>query len=316
MTQKAKRKLSEISFDHEGAHLALCSKSQGAANNWNKALIMKGHNFSPEFIQKMQAIQVTMTIPEFLSRFFMLWEEDVEFLSQLLGYVEPPEDEQAEAVDDYNKWIEERFQSFSIIKSLHEAKSLPDALSKLTEQDYLDVLTDQVEIEKALNAFTKEKQSQVDTSTNVENTKVEASASRVNKSKKEKQMATPEMVEKAKFVEVQKQLEDQKVELAKALEQLNKIEQEKKEAIVKSKTEAVKAVVKDEKQAAVVVKAALALEDQADFDALVEVFKSMNALLEKSGLFQEQGVSAEAAEDKPGETKLMKALKARHQAKQ
>lgn len=316
MTQKAKRKLSEISFDHEGAHLALCSKSQGAANNWNKALIMKGHNFSPEFIQKMQAIQVTMTIPEFLSRFFMLWEEDVEFLSQLLGYVEPPEDEQAEAVDDYNKWIEERFQSFSIIKSLHEAKSLPDALSKLTEQDYLDVLTDQVEIEKALNAFTKEKQSQVDTSTNVENTKVEASASRVNKSKKEKQMATPEMVEKAKFVEVQKQLEDQKVELAKALEQLNKIEQEKKEAIVKSKTEAVKAVVKDEKQAAVVVKAALALEDQADFDALIAVFKSMNALLEKSGLFQEQGVSAEAAEDKPGETKLMKALKARHQAKQ
>jgi len=75
-------------------------------------------------------------------------------------------------------------------------------------------------------------------------------------------------------------------------------------------------VVKDEKQAAVVVKAALALEDQADFDALVEVFKSMNDLLEKSGLFQEQGVSAEAAEDKPGETKLMKALKARHQAKQ
>ena len=146
MTQKAKRKLSEISFDHEGAHLALCSKSQGAANNWNKALIMKGHNFSPEFIQKMQAIQVTMTIPEFLERFFMLWEEDVEFLSQLLGYVEPPEDEQAEAIDDYNKWIEERFQSFSIIKSLHEAKSLPDALSKLTEQDYLDVLTDQVEI--------------------------------------------------------------------------------------------------------------------------------------------------------------------------
>ena len=316
MTQKAKRKLSEISFDHEGAHLALCSKSQGAANNWNKALIMKGHNFSPEFIQKMQAIQVTMTIPEFLGRFFMLWEEDVEFLSQLLGYVEPPEDEQAEAVDDYNKWIEERFQSFSIIKSLHEAKSLPDALSKLTEQDYLDVLTDQVEIEKALNAFTKEKQSQVDTSTNVENTKVEASASKVTKNKKEKQMATPEMVEKSELIALQKSLDDQRVALEKALADVKRYEDEKKEAIVKSKTDAVKAVVKDEKQAAVVVKAALALEDQADFDALVEVFKSMNALLEKSGLFQEQGVSAEAAEDKPGETKLMKALKARHQAKQ
>ena len=261
----------------------------------------------------MQQIQVTYELPEFLRKVFGMYYEDAEVLAKMLGYVEP-EDEETEDYDDwYENYIEEKLSAFTIIKSLHEAKNLPEALAQLTEQDYLDVLNDQVLIEKALKAFDSKKS---DTSTNVENTKVEASASRVNKSKKEKQMATPEMVEKAKFVEVQKQLEDQKVELAKALEQLNKIEQEKKEAIVKSKTEAVKAVVKDEKQAAVVVKAALALEDQADFDALVEVFKSMNALLEKSGLFQEQGVSAEAAEDKPGETKLMKALKARHQAKQ
>lgn len=316
MTQKAKRKLSEISFDHEGAHLALCSKSQGAANNWNKALIMKGHNFSPEFIQKMQAIQVTMTIPDFLERFFMLWEEDVEFLSQLLGYVEPPEDEQAEAVDDYNKWIEERFQSFSIIKSLHEAKNLPDALSKLTEQDYLDVLTDQAVIEKALTEFTKGAKPEANTSTKVEK-QVEASASKVTKKNKGKQMTQEtEMVEKSALTAIEKAMQETQVELQKAKELVKQYEEEKKEAIVKSKTDAVKAVVRDEKQAAVVVKAALALEDQADFDALVEVFKSMNELIEKSALFQEQGVSAEAAEDKPGETKLMKALKARHQAKQ
>ena len=125
-----------------------------------------------------------------------------------------------------------------------------------------------------------------------------------------------EMVEKSALIELQKSLDDQRVALEKALADVKRFEDEKKEAIVKSKTDAVKAVVKDEKQAAVVVKAALALEDQADFDALIAVFKSMNNLLEKSGLFQEQGVSAEASEDKPGETKLMKALKARHQAKQ
>ena len=307
MTQKAKRKLSEISFDHEGAHLALCSKSQGAANNWNKALIMKGHNFSPEFIQKMQQVQVTMELPDFLEKFFYVWGKDAEFLASLMGWVKPPEDEAEEARDDYNSWVEDHFTSFSIIKSLHEAENLPDALAQLTEQDYLDVLSDQVQIEKAIKAFDEES----DISAKKVESKVEASASKVNKSKKEKQMATPEMVEKAKFVEVQKQLEDQKVELAKALEQLNKIEQEKKEAIVKSKTDAVKAVVKDEKQAAVVVKAALALEDQADFDALVEVFKSMNDLLEKSGLFQEQGVSAEAAEDNK-ESKLAQVIKSKY----
>ena len=319
MTQKPKRKLKNIDFSDDMSHIALVSKNQGGpASGANYSLVLKNvDNPSPEFIQKMQAIQVTMTIPDFLERFFMLWEEDVEFLSQLLGYVEPPEDEQAEAVDDYNKWIEERLQSFSIIKSLHEAKSLPDALSKLTEQDYLDILADQAEIEKVLKALDKEsKGSEADTSTNVENTKVEASASKVTKNKKEKQMATPEMVEKSELIALQKSLDDQRVALEKALADVKQYEDEKKEAIVKSKTDAVKAVVKDEKQAAVVVKAALALEDQADFDALIAVFKSMNDLLEKSGLFQEQGVSAEASEDKPGETKLMKALKARHQAKQ
>ena len=318
MTQKAKRRLSDISFSHEGAHLALCSKSQGAANNWNKALIMKGHNFSPEFIQKMQQIQVTYELPDFLRKVMGMYYEDAEVLARMIGYVEPENEE-----DDYDDWyenyIEEKLQSFTIIKSLHEAKNLPEALSKLTEQDYLDVLQDQMLIEKALNTeLDKETEvSKADTSTKVENTKVEASASKKKNPKKETKMTQEtEMVEKAKFVEIQKQFEDQKIALEKAMEQLGKIEQEKKEAIVKSKTDAVKAVVKDEKQAAVVVKAALALEDQADFDALVEVFKSMNDLLEKSGLFQEQGVSAEATEDKPGETKLMKALKARHQAKQ
>ncbi len=308
--QKAKRKLKGFDFAKEGAAVALVGPSVGGPANGIPTLIAKANNFSPEFIKKMQQIQVTMELPDFLEKFFGIWGSDAEVLARLMGYVEPEDEDEVED-DWWENYIEEKLSAFTIIKSLHEAKNLPEALSQLTEQDYLDVLNDQVLIEKALKAFDEES----DTSTNVENTKVGASASRVNK-KKEKQMATPEMVEKAKFVEVQKQLEDQKVELAKALEQLNKIEQEKKEAIVKSKTEAVKAVVKDEKQAAVVVKAALALEDQADFDALVEVFKSMNDLLEKSGLFQEQGVSAEAAEDKPGETKLMKALKARHQAKQ
>lgn len=308
MTQKAKRRLSEISFDHEGAHLALCSKSQGAANNWNKALIMKGHNFSPEFIQKMQEVQVTMELPDFLKRFFMLWEDgDAEFLAGLMGYVEPPEDEVMEAKDEMNKWIEERFTSFSVIKSLHEAKNLPDALSRLTEQDYLDVLQDQFEIEKALKEFDSKKS---DTSTKVES-KVEASASKKNKEKQMTQEA--EMVEKSALIELQKSLDDQRVALEKALADVKRYEDEKKEAIVKSKTDAVKAVVKDEKQAAVVVKAALALEDQADFDALVEVFKSMNALIEKSALFQEQGVSAEADEapKKNGVLEIIKSQQAK-----
>jgi len=305
--QKAKRKLKGFDFSKEGAAVALVGPSVGGPANGIPILIAKANNFSPEFIKKMQQIQVTYELPEFLRKVFGLYYEDSEVLAKMLGYVEP-EDEETEDYDDwYENYIEEKLSAFTIIKSLHEAKNLPEALAQLTEQDYLDVLNDQVLIEKALKEF----DAKSNASANSVEKPVEAPASKVNKSKKEKQMATPEMVEKAKFVEVQKQLEDQKVELAKALEQLNKIEQEKKEAIVKSKTDAVKAVVKDEKQAAVVVKAALALEDQADFDALVAVFKSMNDLLEKSGLFQEQGVSAEAAEANK-ESKLAQVIKSKY----
>ena len=317
---KAKRQLKGFDFSKSDARVALVGPSVGGPANGIPTLIAKANNFSPEAIKKMQQIQVTYELPEFLRKVFGLYYEDSEILAKMLGYVEP-EDEETEDYDDwYENYIEEKLQSFTIIKSLHEAKNLPEALSKLTEQDYLDVLQDQMLIEKALKTELdkEEKSSKADTSaTNVENTKVEASASKQVKKNKEKQMTqATEQVEKSQLVEVQKALEGKEVELQKALSKLAEIEEAQKQAIVKSKTDAVKAVVKDEKQAAVVVKAALALEDQADFDALVEVFKSMNDLLEKSGLFQEQGVSAEAAEDKPGETKLMKALKARHQAKQ
>ena len=313
MTQKPKRKLKNIDFSEDTSHIALVSKHQGGpANGADYSLVLKNlNNPSPEFIQKMQQIQVTYELPDFLRTVMGMYYEDAEVLARMMGYVEPEKEE--EDYDDwYENYIEEKLSAFTIIKSLHEAKNLPEALAQLTEQDYLDVLNDQVLIEKALKEF----DAKSNASANSVEKPVEASASKVNKSKKEKQMATPEMVEKEKLTAIEKALNDQKVELEKALAQVKQYEDEKKEAIVKSKTDAVKAVVKDEKQAAVVVKAALALEDQADFDALVEVFKSMNDLLEKSGLFQEQGVSAEAAEDKPGETKLMKALKARHQAKQ
>ena len=317
MTQKPKRKLKNIDFSDDTSHIALVSKHQGGpANGADYSLVLKNlNNPSPEFIQKMQQIQVTYELPDFLRKVMGMYYEDAEVLARMMGYVEPEKEE--EDYDDwYENYIEEKLQSFTIIKSLHEAKNLPEALSKLTEQDYLDVLQDQMLIEKALNTELdkEEKSSKADTSTDVENTKVEVSTSKVTKKNKGKQMTQEtEMVEKAKFVEIQKQFEDQKIALEKAMEQLGKIEQEKKEAIVKSKTDAVKAVVKDEKQAAVVVKAALALDSQEDFDALVEVFKSMNALIEKSALFQEQGVSAEADEapKKNGVLEIIKSQQAK-----
>ena len=312
-TTKAKKRITDLTFDHDGAHLALCSKSQGAANNWNKALIMKGHNFSPEIIQKMQAVQVTMSIPDFLKKFFWLMEEDAKFLASIMGYVEPPEDESQEAVDDYNEWVKDNFESFSIIKSLHESKNLPESLSKLTGEQYLSVLNDQSVIEKALKEFAEGSKPDANASTNVE--KVEASASKVTKTKKGKNMTqevTPEMVEKSALTAIEKAMEDTKVELQKALAQVKQFEEEKKQAVVKSKTDAITALVKDEKQAEVLVKAALALDTQEDFEALVGVVKALVEQVDKSDLFKEVGASASADETKTEESKLAQVIKSKY----
>lgn len=317
MTQKPKRKLKNIDFSDDTSHIALVSKHQGGpANGADYSLVLKNlNNPSPEFIQKMQQIQVTYELPDFLRKVMGMYYEDAEVLARMMGYAEPEKEE-----DDYDDWyenyIEEKLQSFTIIKSLHEAKNLPEALSKLTEQDYLDVLQDQMLIEKALNTELdkEEKSSKADTSTKVENTKVEASASRKKNKEKNMTQATPEMVEKSALTAIEKAMQETQVELQKAKELVKQYEAEKKQAIVKSKTDAVTAVVKDEKQAAVIAKAALALESDEDFTAFVEVVKALQAQVEASDAFKEIGASG-SAEEKKQESSLTQAIKAKYAAK-
>ena len=89
--QTKKRVMKNVTFDHENAHLALCSKEQGVANNADYALILKSQGASEEFIEKMQQVQITLELPDFLNRFFNIWEEDADVLATMMGYVEPAE---------------------------------------------------------------------------------------------------------------------------------------------------------------------------------------------------------------------------------
>ena len=310
---KAKRKLKEISFDGESAHIALVSKEQGGpANGADYSLILKNtEGRSQEFIEKASKIQVTMDIVEFIERFFSVWGSDALVLASLMGY----EKEESENDDwDYDDWIQEKVNSFQILKGLNEADNKVSALSKLTEQDYLSVLTDQAVIEKALTELAKGSVPKADTSTTSVEKQVEASASRKKNKEKNMTQATPEMVEKSALTAIEKAMQETQVELQKALEQVKQYEAEKKQVIVKSKTEAVTAVVKDEKQAAVITKAALALESDEDFTAFVEVVKALQAQVEASDAFKEIGASG-SAEEKKQESSLTQAIKAKYAAK-
>ena len=314
-TKQVKRKLSEIDFSGEDSHIALCHKDQGVANNADYALVLKASKFSDEAVAKMQQVKVTMELPDFLRRFFDLWYDDAEVLAAMMGYVEPVEAPTEEIQD----WIQSRMAAFEIIKSAHEASNISDVLTKLDETEYLSLLKDQALIEKAFKKI--DKLNKANKTANTESGKptmklvaasddstsasVEKNVGPTGSVNKGKLMTHEtkvieqeiEVVEKSQFVAVEKALAEQKVALEKAMQTIAQFETEKKEAIVKSKTAAVQAVVKNEKQLGIILKAALALEDTADFEALVAVVKEMQEQLEKSSLFKELADTTPAKEE-------------------
>lgn len=290
-----KRKLSEIDFSADGAHVALTSKSQGySANGKPLALVMKAR--SKELIEKVQQIQVTMELPDFLRKFYGLYWEDSEVLARVLGYV-PPEKEESEEWS-YDDWIQEKVEGYVVIKSLKENEDLSSQIASLSDDDYLKLVQAQKTLEPLLVSKAADS-SATDDKTSIGTEVKDEVVTSVKKMKKEENMPanTPEMVEKSALVALQKSLDDAKAKLQKAEAEAAALLAEKKEAIVKSKTATVADLV-DAKHKDILVKAALALETDEDFDAFVLALKDTKEVIEKSALFSETGASGDAEEDK------------------
>lgn len=310
--RQAKRKLSDIDFSREDAHIALVSKQQGGpANGADYALIMKAANRSPEFVEKMQAVQVTLELPEFLERFFHLYGSDAEVLARLMGYVEEEKEENEEG-DYWENYIQERLSSFKVLETLKESEDISKSVSELTEEQHLNVLNDQ----KYLEDLIKQVQSKKD-ATGVSGA-VKSPKGRISK-KKEIPMSQEdvkqdepkvEMVEKAQFESIEKALTETKELLKAAQEQLVAFQAKEKEAITKARFAQVKDAVGDEAVATVLFKAVGLVEDQAVVEEVVKALAGLKAQVEQSDLFKEVGASAQdqsPAVEESGVTKLLKA---------
>ena len=354
INRKAKRKLSNIDFSKQGSHIALVSTEQGGpASGHDYALVMKAVNFSEDFIQKASQVKVTLEITEYLRRFFNMYYEDAEVLARTLGLTTAMQDKEAEdmmeaeAQDEpstYEDYIQSKMESFELIKSLYEADSIPEVLSKLDEDEYLSMLKDQEQLEKAFKKIdkasvqadktSKQKNSakatlvvkaeegsteaiaKAEQSDDKTEAKVEPSET-INKGTsmtKEVQVAeiekTVEVVEKSQLDAIQKAFNEQKEELQKALELVTKFETERKEAIRKARLEQVKTAVKDQAKADVLFKALGLVEDETDFQAVVKTLADMQSVIDKSDLFVEKGVQVEA-DEKVKESAVARVIKAR-----
>ena len=341
--RKAKRKLSDIDFSKEDSHIALVSASQGGpANGADYQLVIKASNFSEETIQKMQQVKVTMELPDFLQKFFSLYYDDAQILAAMMGYVRPVDSEVLPSSDYWSEYINSQLASFEILKSVYESENTVESLSQLDEHQYLAMLKDQETLEKAFKKIdkanqAKEKEQQVkakpkvklvtakestvvksaeDTSVTrevkqeVTSSDVIAEKSAVTKGKqmtKETQVIEQEVevIAKAEFDIINKALEEQKVQLEKAMQVIAQFEAEKKEAITKAKTEKVKALVKDQSALAIVTKASLSLESEDDFAAFLAAIQAMQATVTTETMFMEKGVST------PEETQIQESAVAK-----
>lgn len=287
---KPKRKLSDISFDGENAHIALVSKDQGGpANNQPHQLILKSN--TP--IEKVQDVTVTMDLKDFLSRFMWMMEDDAEFIASLLGWVEVEDDKEE---NDPSAYLSKRIGASEVVmKGLHKATDLTKSLLELTDEQRKELKEAQALLEpvikKALAAKAQVKKA--------------ASKPKKKEAKMEDETVT---IEKAAHAEIVKQLAEQ-AEVIKAF-QAEKVELKKA-----AKLAVVKAALKDEKQAEVVFKA-LSYEDEAAFTAAVEVLKALQADVDKGAQFQELGVTTQDPEVKPAEDAVAKLIKAKFAAKQ
>lgn len=330
----AKRKLSNISFEQTGAHVALVSKDQqGPANGHDYALLLKATNFSDDFVEKAAKVRVTMDIEDFLVKFYGLWYEEAEVLARALGFDTAEEDmTEEDAIQTYEDYIQSKVDAIEVFKALHEADSIPEVLSKLDENEYLAMLKSQQVLEKAFKKIEKNQKAVNKESKTIAKAvvdepqqiasvekKVEVETTSVVKhSNKEKTMTVEtqvieqevEVIAKAQFVELEKSMKQQSEMLEKALAQVAEFQAKEKAAIEKARKGEVLAAVKDEAKAEVLFKAVKDASD-ADFQAVVKALQELTAVAEKSDLFVEKGASGEA-EVKKEESAVERLLKSKY----
>ena len=337
---KARRKIKSLDFSGENSAVALVSTDLGGPANSVETLLIKSSNFSQEFIEKASQVKVTMEITEFLNRFYGMYGEQAEVLARAMGMrtamqdreeQDEDEDDRPMREEDYEDYIQSKLEAFEIMKSLNDSEDKITELSRLDEDDYLALLNDQALIEKAFRKLEraekallkKQKESTVVAKASADEPSVtvgvvEVEASVVNKANKETNMTQEvqveqvEMVEKSQLEQLLKAQADMQVELQKARDLLSVYEQEKKAAIEKARKQELTAAVKQAEVAEVLFKAVKDAADE-DFAAVVKALADMQAVVEKSAMFEEQGASVQEEQPVVQESAVAKLIKAKLQ---
>jgi len=274
MTQP-KRRLKNFNFEQEGAHVALVGKHQGGPANGYTTLITKATEGIPlAFVEKADMVRVTMTIQDFLRRFFSLYYDEAEVLAGILGF---NIDMEESTEDSYQDYIQSQIDSVELMKSLFKAENITKAISEVTTEQFDTLLKDQLLVEKAMSS--------------------QEGVSKQNV-KQTKEDVTPMSTENLDVVQksdlealIEKAVGPLKTELTKANETIEAFKAKEKEQVSATRKAALKDAVKDEEKAEVLFKSFANLTDE-EFTSTVETLKAMTTAGDAGELFTEKGVDA------------------------
>jgi len=314
---KAKKKLTKFDFSRPDAHVALVHESQGGGANMYKTLITKASD-----------VQLTLSMEDFLTRFFYMWEDDAKFLANMLGYGK-----------DMSGYTGEKLQEEMIENEAelmeHDLYGKVELLSKAKKSglDSLEANEKEIvaEVVKSLSSFSNVIISDLDNYV-AKNAGGDAPVSDIEKGNvadnniPDTQENNMETIEKSAVEAlIQKALEEQKAEIEKAVaEKESKIEELTKSLAA---FEAEKAA---QKQAEFVVKAAdfevLGVEDKESFGVALmkmseqEELAGVMAVLEKAVQIAKgvEGLAEMGHDVEPEEEQIsgvMKAIQAKKSAK-
>ena len=281
----AKRRLTNIKFEHEGAHVALVGKHQGGPANGVTTLVYKALDVSDELVQKASEVTVSLSFHEFLRKFFSMYWDDADVLARVLGYEGAPEYDPEKSHKDY---LDEKVKGISILKSVYKAQDVTAALKALSPEETLEVLQTQELLEKAMSSAMPEGDLQSPSPNNLED-----DMDKIEKALHEeilaKAVADAETVLKAQLTE--------QVDLVKALQaEVEGFRQEKAEQVEKARKEALKTAGATDEEVEELFKAVGALADEG-FSVIVKQLAAKTALANESDLFKEAGVAGAGEQD-------------------
>lgn len=282
---KATRRLFDIDFNTEGAHVALVGKGQGGAANGHTTLVTKATNKLPtveqvaesETVQKaLEQVEVKMSMEEFLRKFFDMWHSDAELLTKLMGF-------------------ETEYEAY-----LRDAESEP-----MTHVDYLDSTLSGISLMKSMSEGSLESISETDYLTLIKYQKTFENGETMNK----EDMVSKSLLtdSESKVVELTKSVTTLQTDLQKANDRIAEFETAEVEKSKASRMDTLTGVLPED-QVEVTYKSLEALDDDA-FATIVKQFKNNFDKESESELFTEKGVDAEVESNSAEDSSLLKIIK-------